>query len=138
MTDKWRSKLLTAEAMLLLCWARVMVARIPFDRWRRSLGKDSKSHSDSPLSPLAEGKRLAAHVEWAAVRLPVETKCLVRAMALSWMLRRRNFSHAVVIAVRPAELRNSPDAMHAWVEVERARIIGDLPGPWVETLRLGI
>lgn len=137
MADKWRSKLLTAHAMFLLCWARLIVARVSFDRWRGSLGKTiegGKSPSDPPLS---DAKRLAAHVEWAAARLPFATKCLPRAMALSWMLRRRNWSHTVVIAVRPSQLRDSPEAMHAWVEVDGERIIGDLPGPWLETLRLG-
>ena len=81
--------------------------------------------------------RLAADVEWAAKRLPFSTKCLPRAMALSWMLRRRRLPHTVVIAVRPNDLRHSADALHAWVEVGGEKIIGDLPGPWIETLRLG-
>lgn len=82
-------------------------------------------------------RQLAADVEWAARRLPVATKCLPRAMALSWMLRRRRIGHTLVIAVRPSEMRQSADAMHAWVEIEGERLIGDLPGPWIETLRLG-
>lgn len=80
---------------------------------------------------------MAGDVEWAAGRLPLPTKCLPRAMALSWMLRRRRIGHAVVIAVRPSQLRQSPDALHAWVEVEGEKILGDLPGPWIETARLG-
>jgi len=28
-------------------------------------------------------------------------------------------------------------ALHAWVEVKGGTILGDLPGPWIETLRLG-
>ena len=93
-------------------------------RWRR-------------LQDLAAARRLAADVEWAAKRLPFTTKCLPQAMALSWLLRRRHLTHAIVIAVRPNQLRQSPDAMHAWVEVAGDKIIGDLPGPWIETLRLG-
>jgi hypothetical protein len=80
---------------------------------------------------------LAAHVEWAARLLPFSTKCLPRAMALSWMLRSRRIDHFVVFAVRPPKLRESGDALHAWVEIGGERIIGDLPGPWLETLRLG-
>jgi hypothetical protein len=137
MNDKWLSKLLTAQAMLLLCWARLLVDRISFDRWRGSLGmtlEESKPYSGRLL---LEARRLAAHVEWAAKRLPFSTKCLPRAMALSWMLRRRDLGHTVVIAVRPNQLRDSPDSLHAWVEMEGVRIIGDLPDPWLETLRLG-
>ena len=58
-------------------------------------------------------------------------------MALSWLLRQKRIGHTVVFAVRPADLRNSPDALHAWVEVDGSKVIGDLPGPWLQTLRLG-
>jgi hypothetical protein len=61
---------------------------------------------------------------------------LPRAAALSWILRKRGIAHAVVFAVRPEQLRDSPDPLHAWVEIAGVRVIGDLPGPWVETLRL--
>jgi hypothetical protein len=58
-------------------------------------------------------------------------------MALSSVLRRNRIDHAIVIAVRPSALRQSPDALHAWVEVGGERILGDLPGPWIEIARLG-
>jgi hypothetical protein len=89
------------------------------------------------LPRLSDSRRFATHVDRAATLLPFQTKCLPRAMALSWMLRRERIQHALVIAVRPAELRDAADGLHAWVEVDGAKIIGELPGPWVETLRLG-
>jgi hypothetical protein len=58
-------------------------------------------------------------------------------MALSWMLRSRKLGHTVVFAVRPVGKRGSGDLLHAWVEVDGETILGKLPGPWVETLRLG-
>lgn len=122
--------------MLMLCRARLLIARVPFDRWRNSLG--AVSTRGGPPDALTMGRRLAAHVEWAAVRLPFSTKCLPQAMALSWLLRRRRICHQLVLAARPAQLRDSADALHAWVEVGGHKIIGDLPGPWIETLRLGV
>lgn len=119
-------------AMALLSWARVLVAWLPFDRWRDSLGLAEDKNGSPP-----EARLLVAAVERAAARLPFATKCLPRAMALSWMLRRQGISHAVAIAVRPERLRGSSDELHAWVEVEGTKLIGDLPGPWLETLRLG-
>jgi len=80
---------------------------------------------------------LAGDIEWAAKRLPFKTKCLPRAMALSWTLRERGIDHVVVFAVRPAETRGADSDLHAWVEVRGKTILGALPGPWVETLRLG-
>jgi hypothetical protein len=58
-------------------------------------------------------------------------------MALSWIMRSKRIGHVLVIAVRPSQLRHAPDGLHAWVEINDQKIIGDLPGPWVETLRLG-
>jgi len=53
------------------------------------------------------------------------------------MLRARKIDHSIVFAVRPEAERGSADPLHAWVEVAGETVIGDVPGPWVETLRLG-
>jgi hypothetical protein len=58
-------------------------------------------------------------------------------MALSWLLRKKKIAHFLVFAVRPSEIRTSADALHAWVEVGGTKVIGDVPGPWIEMLRLG-
>ena len=120
--------------MAALCWARLMVATVPFNRWSDTLGGSANS---TPGILTAEARRLAAHVDWAARFLPFPTKCLPRAMALSWLLRSREIGHTLVFAVRPQEQRGTGDQLHAWIEIESEKIIGDLPGPWVETLRLG-
>lgn len=135
MPDKWWPRLRTARAMALLTWARLLVAAVPMERWRHTLG--SNEPDDRPDGRLENARRVAADIEWAAKRLPFSTKCLPRAIALSWMLRRRKTGHAVVIAVRPVAFRETPDALHAWVEINGQKILGDLPGPWVETLRQG-
>lgn len=133
--DRWRSRLRTAAGMATLCLARLVIATLPFNWWRDWLGGLKKNGPAERGA--ADAHRLAAHVEWAARLLPFPTKCLPRAMALSWILRSRRIDHCVVFAVRPAEQRGSDDQLHAWVEIGGERVIGDLPGPWVETLRLG-
>jgi hypothetical protein len=138
MIETWRSKFRTAMAMAMLCRARLLVAWVPFDRWRGSLGAAANEGGSRPFDMPAKAMQLSAHVEWAAVRLPFSTKCLPRVMALSWMLRRQGIGHQVVLAARPAHLRDSADTLHAWVEVDGKKVIGDLPGPWLETLRLGV
>ena len=124
----------TAAALAALCWARLVVAALPFGRWRDTLGGSSSGHASSATP---DARRIAAHVEWAARLLPFSTKCLPRAMALSWLLRSRRIAHCVVFAVRPPELRGAADELHAWVAIAGETIIGELPGPWVETLRIG-
>lgn len=122
--------------MAMLCRARLLVAWVPFDRWQGSLGA-ARNGGDTRSPDIGTARRLAADVEWAAARLPLSTKCLPRAMALSWMLRRKGIAHQFVLAARPAHLRDSTDMLHAWIEVDGQKIIGELPGPWLETLRLG-
>ena len=119
--------------MAALSGARLVVAALPFERWRDTLGGTAGHVPGDP----GEARRIAAHVDWAARLLPFSTKCLPRAMALSWMLRSNDIGHHVVFAVRPSESRGSVDQLHAWVEVGDEKILGDLAGPWVETLRLG-
>ena len=135
----WKGRLRTASAMLALSTAQFAVSFVPLHRWRGNLG--TKNHNRSKPSPEGSAveacRRSAAIVERAAERLPFNTKCLPRAVALSWLLRRKSLHHTVVLAVRPPHLRSSADALHAWVEVDGAKILGDLPGPWLETLRLG-
>jgi hypothetical protein len=127
----------TAEAMLLLCWARALVALVPLRLWRDSLGARAGDAPDTTAERLDEARLLARHVERGAGRLLFETKCLPRAMALSWMLRRRHIPHVVKIAVRPAGLRDGDDGRHAWVETAGVAILGELPGPWLIMLSLG-
>ena len=134
-TERWRSRLRTAAAMTALGWARLVVAAMPFERWRTSLGGEAGKLAREPRPK--EARRLAAQVEWAAKLLPLPTKCLPRAMALSWILRRKRIGHVVVFAVRPTQMRGSKDDLHAWIEVAGEAVLGDLPGPWIETLRLG-
>lgn len=124
--------------MALLSLAQVTVGAVKFTHWRNRLGT---RRGDSPRArsnhDLEKGRRAAALIEHAARRLPFQTKCLPRAVALSWLLRRERVSHTLVFALRPATHRPSPDLLHAWVEISANKIIGELEGPWIETLRLG-
>ena len=131
----WQPKLRTGAAMVRLCCAQLLVDWVSFDQWCKHVGFDADEVT--PLDAAIAAEQLAADVEWAARRLPFETKCLPRAMALSWKLRDNRIVHSVVIAVRPHQLRQAPDALHAWVEVAGRRILGELPGPWIETARFG-
>jgi hypothetical protein len=132
----WSPKLRTAVAISRLLWAQLLVRLFRFEQWRERLGFASDPRVSTGYSK-PNASRLAADIEWAARRLPFSVKCLPRAMALSWALRRQRIGHAVVIAVRPDQYRRSTDALHAWIEVEGEKVIGDLPGPWIEMLRLG-
>jgi hypothetical protein len=120
--------------MILLVLARLLIALVPFRFWRRHLGGAAGGR---PPGDPASFRRLAAQIERAAFRLPVATKCLPRAMALSWLLRKQGTNHVLVLAVRGASARRGTTDLHAWIEVGGAILIGELPGPWLRVLELG-
>lgn len=141
----WRMRGRTLYAMALLCVARLLVKLVPFDVWCSSLGKPDPRLRDHPRKGTGAAPQLARHVERGAARLPFATKCLPRAMALCWLLRRAGAAYTFKIAARPATLRGggmpgqlpaSPDALHAWVESDNVILINALPGPWLEVLVL--
>ena len=123
---------------MLLCWARLLIKAVAFGRWRSSLGYTDPSGDLHPLSDSAfKAELLAKCVARASVLLPFQCTCLTQGMALSWMLRRTQVPHVVVFAARPLAARTEQDVLHAWVEHCGAKILGDLPGPWSVTLRMG-
>ena len=118
--------------MALLAIARFLVRYARFAGWRTRLGLPGSANSAQELV----AQRLGRHVERAARRLPGTSKCLPQAMALSWMLRARRIPHSVVLMVRPAAQRGGLDDLHAMVRCTDAIVMGNLPGPWIETLVL--
>lgn len=112
-----------------MCLAWLLVWLVPLRWWRRTVGP-----ADTPerRGDAAAARRLAAHIERAAWRLPFTIKCLPQAIALSWQLRRRAIEHRLVLAVRPPAMRGSDDALHAWVECDGTIVLGELPGPWLQ------
>ncbi len=124
--------------MLLLCAARLAVGLVPFGWWRTTLGRiDGDPPGTADPEAVLQARRLAAHVERAATRLPFfAAKCLPRAMALAWLLQGAGVPYTLKLAVRPVAQRGRIDDLHAWVECESAIVIGELPGPWIATLVL--
>lgn len=109
---------------LLVAW--LLIRFIPFGRWRGSMGKLCPQNHAGPegFSVTGEDHYLARVVERAALRLPLEMKCLPRAMALHWILRRRGRPSTLLIGVRPGAVRGGLDDLHAWVDLGRQTLIG--------------
>ena len=128
---------LTLRAMVLLCLARLLVACVPLRMWRSTLGHDRSTEGVQPEpETVKSAQRLASHVERAAWRLPFETKCLPRAMALVWTLRIQGIGCTFKLAARPKQARSGRDDLHAWVEVGGTAILGAMPGPWIVVMAL--
>lgn len=127
------SKSRTAEAMLLLSAARFLIKFVKLKLWIKALGHQGLA----PAERIEKAIKYARHVNHAARFLPFEVICLPRAMALSFMLRRRSIPHDLVIATRPIGQRTERDRLHAWIECEGQIVIGSLPGPWLQVFRVG-
>lgn len=130
----WRARAQVAEAIAALTVARLTIATIPLARWRGALGRrvEAASLPDpqnvaaniEPLPANLAARRLARAVERGAARLPGETRCLARALALHAMLRRRRMGATLLIGVRPRADRGSLDDLHAWVLRDGEVLIG--------------
>ena len=123
--------------MVELFRAKRLITFSPIAQWRSQIGLDANA-ADTVKTDLEKAKLWAAHVDRAALRLPVSLKCLPQAIALSRILRAENIPHQVVIAHRKSETatQRDPDMLHAWLETGGQIVLGDLPGKWNEILRM--
>ena len=127
--------------MALLCAAEAIVRLVPLRLWRASIGR-AVAPTPMGAAPIASARActasgIAADIERGAGRLPVPARCLARAMVLCWQLRLCGIACCCKIAARPGANRaGHRDALHAWVEVEDAVVLGAMPGPWIVVLAL--
>jgi Transglutaminase-like superfamily len=123
-----RDHVLLTEAAVLVALLHVGLATLSCATTRRLL------HRRSSRSRMPEGSRahetiraIAAAVIAVARRLPLPTTCLVEALAVEAMLRRRGFAPALRIGVREPGSGATPLEAHAWVECAGAVVVGGLP-----------
>lgn len=116
--------------MAWLALARLLIRHVRFRRWRATLGEPCAAEvvtaaraGNANTAP----RRLACTVERACSRLPGESRCLARAMALQWMLRRRRLGGVIHIGVRAGSGRGRIDDLHAWVTRSGEVLIGQSP-----------
>lgn len=132
----WRWRALVAESMVRLAVSRLLVRLLPLRWWRSWLGLPG---------PVAQGSGAASTASWilaravrrGAARLPFQTKCLPRAIALHTMLRRRGLPSRMVIAVLDPRRRGTADDLHAWVESDGEILIGEMEDPFHPVVTYG-
>ncbi len=110
---------------MLLVAARLLVGWVRFGRWRALLGTILPAPATAGTAPTWLDVHMGRVVERAAERLPFHFKCLPRAMALHWMLVRRDRPGAIAFAVLPEARRGTVDDLHAWVELGGRILIGE-------------
>ncbi len=132
----WRWRMLVGEGMLRLTLAKLLVAAVPLRHWRRLLGPVRGPQAAAP-QPDQAALVLARAVVRGAARLPFETKCLPRAIALHTMLRRCDLPSLLVIGVLDPSQRGTIEDLHAWVESGGIVVIGALDQPFHPLVRFG-
>lgn len=124
----FRMKVLRAMAFVAL--ARFFVRFVPLPRWRNTVGDLVEAGAALTVrsAPLERGVRNAVQsavnqIDRACLRLPGTSRCLPRAIALGWLLRKRSLPLLTVIAFSKVD-RTGEDAYHAWVECNGEMLIG--------------
>ncbi|MBA4164157.1 MAG: hypothetical protein C0510_05940 [Erythrobacter sp.] len=126
----WALRFETIRAVLLLLRAQFLIRFVPMARWHSSLGQavevaktDSVGSAQPDPAAFAFARARARRVERAAARLPWETSCLARAMALQWLLAPAGCATRLVIAMQREDWR-AEHGWHAWVELDEVMLIG--------------
>jgi hypothetical protein len=118
-------KRFAAEALFLLCIARLAVATLPFAMLTRWFGVVALEDSPDGEARLSRAQtRIALGVQYVIARwvrlLPIEMGCLPQAMAGSAMLRRRKLPARISLGVS----KRGGLPAHAWLEAANIPITG--------------
>jgi hypothetical protein len=112
------------EAAAYLVWARLALRRRALAEIRRQLEKRSvpppgpRSNDDLERALVLGRTTLAV-----ARRLPFHCTCLVQAVALTAMLRRRGLDADLRLGARQAGTGDSRITAHAWVEYDHTVVL---------------
>jgi hypothetical protein len=114
---------LLVEAGLFLIASKLLLSLVPFRLLSNLLG-DAMAESSQMVSHPDE--LLLTEVAWAlkafGLRLVWSRKCLLQAMAASWMLRRRGLNSTLYLGVCKDDANTL--AAHAWVRAGGNIVVG--------------
>ena len=115
-----RQRLATLRAGAHLVVAKATVRSTSLDRLGAWAGT---VRSGEPADADRLARFWAGRVERAAMRIPGETKCLPKALALRRLLASEGIASRLVIAIHLTE-REQAHAYHAWLERGGAMLVG--------------
>lgn len=113
------------EAAMLLIVARIIVAVVPFSKWKQQVMLSPEAEQED-ASVTEQQRQAALHVMRGIAQvdrnLPDQFICLPQAIAARWMLSRRNVPTRLYIGtiVDPGEGR----VFHAWLKVGDLMVTG--------------
>jgi hypothetical protein len=115
-----RDRVLIVEATSLLLLIRTGLSIFPFSLVRRILRAIPRSAHTSSTESV---RRVAWAVTSASAQLPVQTTCLIRALAGEAMFNRRRWACDLRFGVQPPLAANLLVA-HSWIEYDGVVVLG--------------
>jgi hypothetical protein len=121
------ARLLTLEALALTMLLRLSLWCLPYATVQRLCA--ARFPAGKPSLPTPEGdmaQKIAAAVTVVGRCVPGLTTCLVEALAVTVMLRRRGFEPVVRFGIRARKPGRPALEAHAWVECGGSVVVGQL------------
>ena len=113
-------KIASLEAIVLVLYAKALIARVPPRRWRSRFGTVGKSTGEA--ADIASTRRVRLAVQRALANVPGAPNCLPQALAARWMLERRGITPSLFIGTRRDEA--GVPRFHAWLKVGEEWVTG--------------
>lgn len=123
LTISTKEKLLFIEAFILTGIMRYKILKTPFNKLKIQLGEYNKESAEEVS---IETYKKAKQIRWIVTRIsqhtPWESLCLVQAMTVQKMLKKRNISTTIYLGVNKD--KNNEMKAHAWIRCGQMYITG--------------
>ena len=113
-------KIASFEAIALVLYAKLLIARVPPRRWRSRFGAVAKAQGQA--GDLATIRRVRLAMLRALNNVPGAPNCLPQALAARWMLQRRGIGASLFIGTQVDE--TGRPRFHAWLKVGEEWVTG--------------
>ncbi|MDI5921827.1 lasso peptide biosynthesis B2 protein [Halomonas sp. LR5S13] len=128
----WSRKRLYLEATLWLLLSWGLVRGLPFRLWSSWLGEQRSADSESMAEESKDPRvvPICRCIESINARLGGRLTCLMLAMAVHWMLRRRNIASSLVLGTLAERMPDQSLKLkaHAWVNHGAGVVLGGNTG----------
>lgn len=118
-----KEKLLFIEAFILTGIMRYKILKTPFNKLKIQLGEYNKESAEEvSIETYKKAKQIRWIVTHISQHTPWESLCLVQAMTVQKMLKKRNISTTIYLGVNKD--KNNEMKAHAWIRCGQMYITG--------------
>ena len=115
-------KLTTIRIIFLSAWYRFRILTVKMSKLQKTFGiRDEESPCELDIEDQKCAYRIGMRVEHTCNRTPWQSKCLVKALTASHLLKKRGISHTLYLGVGQ---NDSKMIAHAWLRSGRLYVTG--------------